>query len=126
MVILCNDIILLIYEYSRFCSKLKFCHMCRSLMNKLIITSFNNLPYELERRINDAILLNYPDLTGLDIMNNANVTNINHLTKLIILNVSGICGVDNKGIMNCTNVEKLRVNYNPKITDVNHMTKLTS
>ena len=47
------------------------------------------------------------------------------MTKLKELRARGLsCGINDKGIINLTNLEILRANNNSDITNVNHMTKL--
>src|SRR5439155_22599640 len=54
---------------------------------------------------------------------NSEITNVNHMSKLIILDASGKCGIDDRGIIN-VNLQELHAQDNPKITNVNHMSKL--
>ena len=55
---------------------------------------------------------------------NPAITDINHMTKLKILDISGSCGVGDSGIKNIYNLITLDASYNPKITNIDHMTKL--
>jgi len=43
---------------------------------------------------------------------------------LEILNCSGNCGIDDKGIKNLTKLKILSASDNPKITNINHLTNL--
>ena len=80
-------------------------------------------------RLTDEILADkkYLDLEYLDISNNPNVTTLNHLIKLKVVNISGNCGVDENGIVGCVNIESLNVRGNIKIGDlskINHLTNI--
>lgn len=52
----------------------------------------------------------------------SNITNINCLTRLRILNVT--CNIDNIGIASLTNLTELYISYNDTITDINHLKNL--
>jgi hypothetical protein len=49
----------------------------------------------------------------LNANNNSKITNINHMTKLKVLCAFGSCGINNRGIINLTNLEVLNANNNP-------------
>ena len=51
------------------------------------------------------------------------IKNVNHLTKLKILNCSWNCGIDQKGIKDLQLIEELNANVNKKIKNINHLTK---
>ena len=75
-------------------------------------------------RLTDQVLINYHFIKYLNVCNNSHVSNLNHLTKLIKLNVGDYyCGVNDQGIIQVNPIE-LHVNNNPKITSINHMNRL--
>ena len=55
---------------------------------------------------------------------NEKIKNVNHLSKLKILDCSGDCGIDQEGIKDLQLIEKLYAINNNKIKNVNHLTKL--
>ena len=64
-------------------------------------------------------------LVKLNITDNKNIKNVNHLNKLEVLNISGMyCGVNQKGIKNLKLVKNLNAYNNVRIKDVNHLDKL--
>lgn len=63
------------------------------------------------------------NLKELYIQHNRNITDVNHLKDLVILDISA-CYVDQKGISNLTKLEVLNITNNFCVTDVNHLTCL--
>jgi len=63
------------------------------------------------------------NLEKLYVSYNHKITNVNHMTKLKILDASCGCGIDDDGIEDL-NLEYLNAVANPKITSENHMTNL--
>src|SRR5690606_27443971 len=61
------------------------------------------------------------NIEELYILNNKNITNVNHLTKLKKLSSYYIT---QEGIKDLRNIENLDISFNSKIIDVNHLTKL--
>jgi hypothetical protein len=68
----------------------------------------------------------YRNLKYLNITDNKNITDINHLHKLKILNASGSkCKLGDKGISDLAgNIKELIIINNQFITDINHLQKL--
>ena len=60
----------------------------------------------------------------LNANNNKKIKNVNHLSKLKILDCSYNCGIDQEGIKDLQLIEELNANDNKKIKNVNHLTKL--
>ena len=79
-------------------------------------------------QLTDEILLDekYKNVTYLDITDNPNVTTLNHLPNLKVLNISGNCGVDENGIVMCTNIESLNIRGNTRIKDLSKIDHLTN
>jgi len=89
------------------------------------IININNEITELySKTITQETLNKCKSLVKLNIKNNKNITNVNHLSKLEELNISWFCGVDQKGIKDLKLVKKLNAECNSKIKDVNHLDKL--
>ena len=55
---------------------------------------------------------------------NEKIINVNHLTKLKILDCYGDCGIDQEGSKDLQFIEELFAYDNKKIKNVNHLTKL--
>jgi hypothetical protein len=116
------DIIYFIFGSLDFLSKIRF--RSTSKYNYLLeIHDFFNIGKKYLKLLNDNILLNYPFITHLNASFNPNITNINHLKKLIKLDASEDSGIDDKGITDL-NLVLLDASDNPKITNINHMDKL--
>lgn len=75
-------------------------------------------------KLSDEILKLYPFCIKLYAGNNANITDINHLIDLQILNAWGNCGIDDIGLRKLTNLTKLNAGDNERITNINHLAKL--
>lgn len=75
--------------------------------------------------INNNDIKSLTNLTHLDIHNSINITNINHLHNLQILDASGNnCGIDNNGISNLINLTELYIDNNPNVTAINQFINL--
>jgi len=69
-------------------------------------------------RLTQSIIDRYINLEKLDAAFNSKITNVNHLTKLEILDAFGInCGINDAGLVQCVNLKSLNVSYNRKITE---------
>ena len=66
----------------------------------------------------------FTNLRELNVRRRWEVTDLNHLSCLRVLNISQGCGVGDLGIKECLHLEKLDANGNPRITDVNHLSYL--
>jgi hypothetical protein len=114
------DIIYLICEFLDFLSIIRF-RCVSKYVHFLQIQNFFNIGVNYLNSLNDVILLNYPFITHLDASHNPNITNVNHLKKLITLDASGItCGINNLGIKDL-NLKKLDISNNTNIYNINHM-----
>jgi hypothetical protein len=117
------DILYLIFGFLDF--PLKIIFRCISKYTHLLeIHDFYDIEDKYLRLLNDKILLNYPFIKYLNASNNINITNVNHMNKLIKLNASGYCGVNNKGIENIKLIQYLIIRGNINISNINHMSKL--
>ena len=61
------------------------------------------------------------NLEELYAWDNPKITVLNHMILLKKINISGNCGVDDRGIQGLVNLEELYAWNNPKITTLNHM-----
>src|SRR5690606_8268728 len=114
------DLLQIIVNFSDIKESLFVCRLNRETYEKIKIHYLN----ELSKKITDNILgqKKYYHLISLNLSNNSQITNVNHMTNLKILHASGgDCGIDNKGIGKLNLIE-LHANGNIKITNVNHMT----
>ena len=117
---LCLEVYNEIFEYCNIYDKLKIMLTCKLLNKNLKIKKLNH-PY-----VSDKILQQekFIDLEELDASYNKKIKNVNHLTKLKILDCSRNCGIDQEGIKDVQLIEELYTNNNKKIINVNHLTKL--
>jgi len=90
---------------------------------KMKIIDLYNTDCEYSSYFDDDILMNYIDATKLNAKGNRNITDVNHMTKLKVLDASSVCGIDDDGIKNL-NLEILIVDSNDKIKNIKHMTNL--
>ena len=86
--------------------------LCASSYNKDFITQ------------ND--IMNLSLLTSLDISFNKNISNINHLTNLLFLEISGgHTQIHQSSIINLTNLTYLNIETNTQITNLSHLPNLS-
>lgn len=75
--------------------------------------------------INDHGIKDIFLIEDLDVSNNSNITNINHLQNIKILHARGDnCGINDHGISNLFLIEYLFVSDNPYVTNINHFKNL--
>ena len=86
------------------------------------ITNMHDTDLKYLKRLDDKILQNYDFIVKLDARRNPNVTNVNHMKKIKVLDATFCCGIDDG--TKIINLEELHASRNAKITNVNHMTKL--
>ena len=117
---LCLEVYNEIFEYCDIYDQLKIMMTCKLLNKKLKIKKLNHL------NVSDKVLQQekFIDLEELNANHNKKIKNINHLTKLKILDCSWNCGIDQEGIKELQLIEELNANNNEKIKNVNHLTKL--
>ena len=119
MELLISDISIIIFNYLDLKNQLRFRSVSATFQIKYQITNMPNM-----KILTNEILLQYPNLTQLYASGNDKIKDINHLTKLQILNAGYNCGIDDKGISLLSNLTELCVNGNEKIKDLNHLPKL--
>ena len=112
-----------IFDKLDFKTQLRFRQICKRLNRVDIHNMCYNIDDEYLDKLSDEILINYPKVKYLDASYNSKITNVNHMTKLQILDIHGMCGIDNNGIKHLNLIELGAFN-NRKITNINHMTKL--
>jgi len=111
-----------IFQYLGFESKHSFKKINKNC-NKLSIKDLYNIDIKYLRKLNDVILLNYPNVTQLRADCNKNINVFNNLNKLEKLSIQYV-DTPNDCIMNLTNLTALNVTYNKGIKNLNHLTKL--
>lgn len=116
------DIIYIITNQLDFVGQKNFRTISTNYIKYPITNLSTNVPNR--EKITDSILKLYPYITKLNVTDNENVTNINHLIYLRKLNASGACRINNSGIIDLTNLTKLNISYNEKITDIDHLINL--
>ena len=124
VLILYNDLLSLIHSYLPFIDKLNHRNACKHFQSALRITDLYNINPKYSKILKEINLCKYVDVIQLQLADNENVIDLNHMTKLKKLNISGYyCGVGDNGII-ALNLEELTAFNNPKITTLNHMTNL--
>lgn len=114
----------IISNFSNFTSRVNLTMVCKFFNKNLPITDLYTIEPKYQRLLTNEILKNYPHTTKLNLTNNSNVTNINHLTKLEVLNVSmGECILPYQGIKKL-NLKEIDVSYNPYIKTLNDFSQL--
>lgn len=131
---MCPDIIRLIFNRLKFIDQI-----CIRLVSKhFIIYPITNLfiGEPLKLKLNDEILQLYPLASSLDISGNKYVTNINHMTSLLTLNISchisrdmydtdvSTSNINIDGFSKLTNLTELDMSGIKKITDLNSLINL--
>src|SRR5882724_12533361 len=96
-----QDILLL----SDFLSQIRLRQVCKRFL-QLEIHDFYSIDSKYTKKLSDTILENYPFIRSLNVHDNLNVTNLNYMTKLQILVVSGPnCVIADEGIKNLNLIE---------------------
>ena len=134
----------LILSKSDFLTQIRLCQANTEFQAKLEIHDFMNIGCKYYKRLTNDILQLHPFITKLDTRFNTKITNIESMMRLVELNiwdhkeitnlncltrleklwVGGLCGVNDEGIINLTNLKKITAYGNPRITNLNHMTQL--
>ena len=117
------EIYQLILSKADFLTQIRLRRVNKRFHVKLEIHDFNHIEDKYRNKLTDKILRSYPSVTKLFAAHNREICNINHLTKLQILNATGSCGVTDATITNLNLIELIAWD-NTKITNVNHMTRL--
>jgi len=116
----------LILEYADFLTQIRLRCVCKLFHQRLEIHDFYSIDEKYSKCLSDEILYTYPFITKLNAGYNMKITDVNHLTKLEVLNAVGqFCGIDNAGITNL-DLRELNIDCNQKITKINHMTNLNT
>jgi hypothetical protein len=114
------EIFQLILDHSDFLTKIRLRCVSTYLHVKLEICDFYHIDRAYSQILTDDILRAYAFITKLNAGSNEKITNVNHLTRLEILNAYGKCGINNQGITGLK-LKKLCCGCNPRITSVDHM-----
>jgi len=84
--------------------------------------------WQLRTKLNNNILQKYNYIKKLDISYNKNVTDLNYLIHLTMLDISNCPQIKNKHIKNLTDLEELYISDNESTINndgIKHLTKLT-
>ena len=111
-----------VFDKLDFALQIRFRQVCKWFF-RLEIHDFLNIEGKYLEKLTDEILFHYPFIKYLDATNNSKIANVNHLTKLQVLNASRNCGISDNGIK-YLNLIELKAYNNHKITDINHLTQL--
>lgn len=113
----------MILDYCDFLSKIRLRQICKSLYVHMRIVDFYNIEDKYVENLNDDILKQHSYIKYLNAFDNANITDVNHLEHLEILDASWNCGIHSSGIKKI-NPKKLDANGNPRIKNISHMNNL--
>lgn len=122
--ILPSEIWRVISNFSNFPTRINLTKVCKFFNENLQITDLYTIESKYLKLLTNDILKNYPSVTKLNLTDNPNVTDINHLNKLQILKASGRkCALGNQGIKKL-NLKEIDVSYNLHITNLNCFSQL--
>jgi hypothetical protein len=132
-------------SYAEFLVQIRLRCVCKLFHKKLEVHDFYNIDQKYLRELTDNILASYlfikklyagfitteitnvNHMTRLEILNvydNNKISTVNHLTRLKVLNASGpVCRLADEGIKRL-NLTELNASSNYRITNVNHMNQL--
>jgi hypothetical protein len=105
-----------LFQYMDFKTKMNFRKTCKKYYEKLHIQDFYYIERKYLNRLTDDILINHKKIKYLNAYGNINITNVNNMQKLEILDASSnyfsnsnpkICGIKQEGLQLNTNLKKL-------------------
>jgi len=114
----------IVLDYSDFLTKIRIRQICKELYIHLRIIDFYHIEDQFLIKLNDDIIKQHPYIKYLFAFDNSNITDINHLEHLEVLDASWECGIHSQGLKNITSLKVLDVNGNPRVKKINQMTKL--
>jgi len=115
----------LILNHTNFLSRIRMRCANKLFWQKLEINDFYNIPTEYSKRLTGPILQSYPFITKLNATEKPEITDINCLTRLEVLNASGVqCGLGHPQFVKLTNLRELNIANNPKCFWINRLTNL--
>ena len=125
LIMLCIDIIGLIFKYLNFGPKHSLKRMSRSTNKYLHIIDLWNIHDAYLRELSDDILLNYPYVTKLICDFNRKIKHVNHLKFLKELSICyNQCEIKTNKQISELNLIGLRIDNNDGISKFDHMTNL--
>lgn len=101
----------LILDYLQFKDQFKITYLNKvfSILKIKNLIDCNNLyNCRVNRQITNEILLLYPFCEKINLSNCSKITNISHMKCLVYLNASMDCGIDDKGLNNLVNLQKIK------------------
>src|SRR5437660_11928080 len=111
---ICLDIIQIILDFSDIKTQLILTSLSREYYDGLKIREL------IYRGITQEIIMQkkFDNLQILDVQDNSEIVNVNHLKNtLITLYCGGCCGIDQNGISDLKRLQILHISNNLKITD---------
>lgn len=126
---ICIDIWRLIMEYIEFIDKIRIIRINTETYSNLKIYDLYDISYLYLSKLTDNILKQniYRDVAKLNLYYTSNVTDINHLKQIDVLDISINpyieSGINNNGIRDL-NPKYLNIDNNINITNINHMSNL--
>ena len=109
------DLLQIIADLSNIKESLFICKLNKETYKKIKIHFLNEI--KLSTKITNKILKQkkYSHLISLNLSYNSQITNVNHMKNLKILDAGWYCGINDEGISKLNLIE-LHVSYNNKIT----------
>src|SRR5687767_1539385 len=114
------ELIQIICDKAELKSQIKLIQIDKLCNEKVKLHDF----YNVNVKFTDEILKSYHNVKYLNVCNDSEVTNINHMKELRILDARRNSGIKNEGIKECDKIIELNASDNPKVTYVNHMREL--
>ena len=116
------DILSVIFDRCDFISQIRLRQICVTTYDNLQMRDFYHIDETIKSALSDQILMNYHTIEKLDISYNPNITNINHLKCLQLLNAS-YTNISQVGIADLREIISICLT-GTEIYDINHLTKL--
>lgn len=117
------EIIEIIFDYLDLESQFNFIKTCK-FFNLFDITNFMDLGNLSNSYITDDVLTKYPKIKYLNLCNNTNVKDINHLQYITKLDISGSCLIKTEGICKLSKLIWLNMKNNYRIKDLSYFTRI--
>ena len=118
------DIILRLYEFCGFKTKINFRSVNLQLYKTLNITDLKNIPCKYRNKLSNDVIKLYPYCQLLYASNNTKINCLTNLRNLRVLNAEDNSAITQETIQNLILLEELYVNGNRGISNVNHLSNL--
>jgi hypothetical protein len=114
-----------ILNRTNFLSRIRMRCANKLFYDKLEINDFYNIPSTYAKRLTNKILQCYPFITKLNATEKPNITDVNYLTRLEVLNASGLrCGLEPIGFLKLTGLKELNIANHRNCLWINGLTNL--